>query len=193
MSSCVENEAAYEAAILRNIRANARKTFLKRDRAEEVVNWMANTAHRSDFAASLWDAYQTYGKLTDKQFAAVLKCVDTTAARKAEWETKRMEIAALGKYVGEAGGKLALENVKVEAVLTVDARAFSYYDRASQEIYLLRDADGNRLVFRTKAEVGIAKGDVVNLTAKVKEHKDFRGEKQTVINRAKFVKVEVAA
>jgi hypothetical protein len=191
MSSCVENEAAYEAAIVRNIRNNARKTFMKRDRAAEVVNWIADG--RSEFAASLWDAYQTYGKLTDKQFAAVLKCIDTAAAKKAEWEAKRMEVAALGQYVGEAGGKLALENVKVEAVITVAAPRFSYYDRDSQEIYLLRDAAGNRLVFRTKAEVGIAKGDVVNLTAKVKEHKDFRGEKQTVINRAKFAKVEATA
>jgi len=191
MSSCVENASAYEAAIVRNIRANARKTFLKRDRAHEVLNWIHSG--RSEFAVSLWDAYQTYGKLTDKQFAAVLKCIDTAAAKKAEWETKRMEVAALGQYVGEAGGKLALENVKVEAVITVAAAAFSYYDRDSQEIYLLRDANGNRLVFRTKAEVGIAKGDVVNLTAKVKQHKDFRGEKQTVINRAKFVKVEAAA
>jgi hypothetical protein len=58
MSSCVENEAAYEAAIVRNIRANARKTFLKRDRAAEVVNWIAD-------GRSEWDAETLREKPSD--------------------------------------------------------------------------------------------------------------------------------
>jgi len=188
--SYIENEAAYEAAISRNIRANARKTFMKRDRAQEVVEWVYNS--RGDFATSLMNSFDTYGKLTDKQVAAVLRCIDTTAAKKAEWEAKRLEIAALGSFVGAEGGKLALNNVKVEAVIVINATRFSYYDRDSQEMYLLRDEAGNRLIFKSKAMVEIAKGDVVNLTAKVKAHQEFRGEKQTLINRAKFVKVEVA-
>lgn len=191
MSNMIQNEAAYEAARNRKILANARKTFLKRDRAQEVVSWLYNA--RGDFAASLLGSYNTYGKLTDKQFDAVLRCIDTAAAKKAEWEAKRLEMAALGSFVGAEGGKISLNNVKVEAVLTIDAARFSYYDRDSQELYLLRDEAGNRLVFKTKAMVEIAKGDTVNLTAKVKAHQEFRGEKQTLINRAKFERVEVAA
>ena len=190
MSNMIQNEAAYEAARNRNILANARKTFLKRDRAQEVVSWLYNA--RGDFAASLLGSYNTYGKLTDKQFDAVLRCIDRAVAKKAEWEAKRLEMAALGSFVGAEGGKISLNNVKVEAVLTIDAARFSYYDRDSQELYLLRDEAGNRLVFKTKAMVEIAKGDTVNLTAKVKAHQEFRGEKQTLINRAKFTKVEAA-
>jgi hypothetical protein len=188
--SYIENHSAYDRAVRRNIVNNARKTFLKRDRAQEVVSWLYNA--RGDFAASLLDSYNTYGKLTDKQFDAVLRCIDTAAAKKAEWEAKRLEMAALGSFVGDEGGKISLTNVKVEAVLTIGARSFSYYDRDSQEMYLLRDEAGNRLVFKTKNFIGVEKGDVVNLTAKVKAHQEFRGEKQTLINRAKFAKVEAA-
>lgn len=181
----IENHAAYDRAVRRNILNNARKTFMKRERAQDVVNWL-HTA-RGNFAASLLESLNTYGKLTDKQFAAVLRCIEGDAARKAEWESKRQEAAAQSLYVGEQGKRIRLENVKVEAVLTVEATRFSYYDRAEQEVYLLRDAQGNRLVWRSKKyDVGIAKGDVINLVATVKEHKEFRGERQTVLSRPRF-------
>lgn len=188
--SYIENHAAYDAAVRRNIILNARKTFMKRDRAQEVVNWIYSA--RGEFAGSLAESLDNYGKLTDKQFDAVLRCIERDAAKKAEWEAKRLEMAALGSFVGDEGGKISLTNVKVEAVLTIGARSFSYYDRDSQEMYLLRDEAGNRLVFKTKNFISVEKGDVVNLTAKVKAHQEFRGEKQTLINRAKFAKVEAA-
>ena len=186
--SYIENEVRYEAAIRRNIRNNALKTFMKRDRAQEVVSWLNNA--RGEFAQSLASAFNNYGKLTDKQFAAVLRIIDTAPQRKAEWEAKRIELAAKSAFVGAIGSKISLKNVKVESVITTAARRFSYYDRAEQEVYLLRDEAGNRLVFRTKANVELAKGDTVNLTAKVKNHTVFRDEAQTVISYAKFAKVE---
>lgn len=187
MYGYIENEAAYERAIRRNIVNNARKTFMKRDRAQEVVNWVYSA--RGEFASSLAYSLDTYGKLTDGQFAAVIKCIDKAAVRKAEWEEKRMLEAAKSNFVGTEGGKISLTNVKVEKVMTVSAPAFSYYDRDSQEIYLLRDEDGNRLVFKTKKEMDIQQGDVVNLTAKVKRHSEYNFEKQTLINYAKFTVV----
>ena len=181
----IENHSAYDRAVHRNILNNARKTFMKRERAQDVVNWL-HTA-RGNFAASLLESLNTYGKLTDKQFAAVLRCIEGDTARKAEWESKRQEAVAQSLYVGEQGKRIRLENVKVEAVITVEATRFSYYDRAEQEVYLLRDAEGNRLVWRSKKyDVGIGKGDVINLVATVKDHKEFRGERQTVLSRPRF-------
>ncbi len=181
----IENHAAYDRAVHRNILNNARKTFMKRERAQDVVNWL-HTA-RGNFAASLLESLNTYGKLTDKQFAAVLRCIEGDAARKAEWESKRQEAASKSLYVGEEGKRIRLENVQVEAVITMEATRFSYYDRDEQEVYLLRDADGNRLVWRSKKyDVGISKGDVINLVATVKAHKEFRGERQTVLSRPRF-------
>jgi hypothetical protein len=187
MYGYIENEAAYERAIRRNIVNNARTTFMKRERAQEVMNWVYSA--RGEFAASLANSLETYGKLTDGQFAAVIKCIDNAAVRKAEWEAKRMVEAAKSNFVGSEGGKISLTNVKVEKVMTVDAPAFFYHDRNSQEIYLLRDEDGNRLVFKTKKEMDIQQGDVVNLTAKVKRHSEYNFEKQTLINYAKFTVV----
>lgn len=186
----VENEAAYERAIMRNIRNNARKTFMTTPRANEIVNWLADNCSRSDFANSLFNAFETYGKLTEKQAAAVIKCIDTAAARKAEWAAKRMVEASKSEFVGTEGSKISLNNVKVEKVLTISAMAFSYHDRTSQELYLLRDEAGNRVIFKTKKEINVEAGMVVNLTAKVKSHTIYNGEKQTNINYAKFTVVD---
>jgi hypothetical protein len=191
MSKYIEHEAAYEAAISRNIIGNARKTFMKRERALDVVNWL-HTA-RGNFAASLLQSLENYGKLTDKQFAAVIRCIEGDAVRKAEWEARRQEAAAKSLYVGEVGKRINIHNVKVEAVITMAATRFSYYDRDEQEVYLLRDTDGNRLVWRSKKyDVGIAKGDVVNLVATVKAHQEFRGELQTMLSRPRFEMVTPA-
>ena len=193
MGSTIADPHAYERAKRRNILNNARTTFMKRPRAQEVVEWIWAHSARNSFAASLSESMSNYGKLSDKQFDAVLRCIERDAAKKAEWKAKRLEMAALGSFVGTEGGKISLSNVKVEAVLTIDAPAFFYRDRNSQELYLLRDEAGNRLVYKTKNFISVEKGDVVNLTAKVKAHQEFRGEKQTLINRAKFERVEVAA
>ncbi len=189
MPGFIENEAAYEAATRRNIINNARKTFMKRERALDVVNWVHSS--RGSFAASLSESLINYGKLTDKQFAAVLRCIDRDAEKKAEWETKRLEAASRSQFVGTVGEKLTLTNVTVEAVLTVDAAQFSYYDRASQEIYLMRDEAGNRIVYRSKADLDVQKGDIVNVTGRVKAHNNFRDENQTLLTRAKFSRVEI--
>lgn len=189
----IENEAAYESAIRRNIRANARKTFLKREGAAEVMNFIYSK--RGNFFESLADSLSTYGKLTDKQFEAVKRCMAQDAERKAEWEVKRQAQAALSNPVGGVGDKIRLEGVKVEKILTVSAMRFSYYDRDSQEIFLLRDAEGNRLVYKTKKEQFyqgqdelVQEGDVLTLKAKVKAHTEFRGEQQTQLGYVKFEK-----
>ena len=184
----IQNESAYEAAIRRNIINNAAKTFMKRPRAVEVVDWLNWST--SSFAASLLDSLHTYGKLTDKQFDAVLRIMEQDAERKARWEQKRQEMAAASNYVGVKGQKLTLENVVVEAVIVISKPQFSYYDSTEQQMYLLRDQEGNRLVHRPSSWSNIAKGDVVRISAKVKDHTEYKGEKQTILW---YAKVELQA
>jgi hypothetical protein len=57
----------------------------------EVVNWLnANTSF--DFAVSLKNSLYKYGSLTDKQIAAVQKCIDRNAVRQIEREKDATEI-----------------------------------------------------------------------------------------------------
>lgn len=88
----IEYPDAYEAAIKRNIRNNAYKTWRKTtERADEIERWVdCNGGDGSNsFSDSLFNALNSYGKLTPKQCAAVLKCIDGCEERKAKWAAKR--------------------------------------------------------------------------------------------------------
>lgn len=103
----IENQAAYDAAVLRNIKANAYKTFSNKERAHEVEHWLFENSGKSSFAKSLLDALHTYGKLTDKQYDAVCRSIDTAEQKRKEWEAKRAAEAATlpplkeGRYIIE--------------------------------------------------------------------------------------------
>jgi len=87
----IENPEAYSNAIKRNIIANARKTWFKTvERADEIEMWLnCNGGDGSNsFADSLGNALNDYGKLSQKQGAAVLKIIDGNIAKKAEWAAK---------------------------------------------------------------------------------------------------------
>ena len=89
--SHIENEAAYESAIKRNIIQNAFKTWIKStERAEEINTWLAINCGKSEFAKSLDKAlHQDWGKLSENQCEAVLKCIDGQAERQAKWDAKQ--------------------------------------------------------------------------------------------------------
>jgi hypothetical protein len=88
----IEYPEAYEAAIKRNICNNAYKTWRKTtERADEIEHWVnCNGGDGSNsFSDSLFNALLSYGKLTPKQCAAVLKCIDGCEERKAKWAAQR--------------------------------------------------------------------------------------------------------
>jgi hypothetical protein len=89
----VEYPDAYEAAIARNIKANAQKTFFKTyPRANEVLNYLDQQAEKGNlFANDLLTAFERYGKLSPKQMQAAERGMDNAAKRLAEWKAKEAE------------------------------------------------------------------------------------------------------
>ena len=89
-------------------------------------------------------------------------------------------------YVGEEGERSLFANLTYEDVFTVDT---AYGDL---DIMKFRDPDGNLLVWKTSSAVWkpgadrvlLDIGDTVDMVATVKEHSEYRGEKQTVVTRA---------
>ena len=195
----VENESAYQAAIKRNILNNARKTWeAKTPRFAEIElaldagriytdNRYGLCDYKDNFIGSMARALDSFGKLTEKQSAAVLKNIDTREQRRAEWEAKRVEIAANSKHIGEVGKRVQFEGVVVESVITVDKPKFSYYDIDFKDIIKMRDTDGNALVWITTSFHELKSGDTINIKATVKELSAFRGEAQTVLTRVKVI------
>ncbi len=105
----------------------------------------------------------------------------------------------MGGYIGTIGGKVTAE-VKVINIFEYQEYKFSYYG-VSRYIYTMQDDDGNVLVYKTSAYlafktgeigecgcpvvIGIRRGDKIRISGTVKDHGEYKGTKQTVLQRVR--------
>lgn len=85
------------------------------------------------------------------------------------------------QFLGTVGSKLGAtvaELVNSKVVSTV------YGD---MEILTFKDIDGNTIVWKTSPKDDLKIGMVVQINGIIKDHSEFRGDKQTVITRAKII------
>jgi hypothetical protein len=193
-TSHIINEDAYDAAVKRNILANARKTFLATvPRAEEIIfavgaGYSDNGKYAEGFMGSMAYSLDTYGKLTPAQCAAVLKGIDARATRKAEWADQKAALNASRVHLGTVGAKLTVTITIAHMVVLEGIYGTSF-------LYICEDADQNVVIYKgTSATFSFTadgavrvKGDSLTVTATVKEHGVRDGVKQTVIQRPKVI------
>ena len=189
-SPIIENPVAYENAVKRNIIANANKTwYAKTPRASEIDEALnAGRMHNAygnisgyveGFIGSMAEAYDKYGKLTEKQSEAILKGIDARAARKAEWADKKAVVDATRAFVGTVGEKITI-TLKVVHIVELDGSFGTIY------INICEDADNNTIIYKGNAKGFPNKDETATITATVKEHGVRNGVKQTVIQRPKL-------
>ena len=193
-SATIENPAAYEAAIHRNIIANAQKTWAKNTpRSGEIQNALNagrdGQNYEESFIGSLAKAFDSYGKLSEKQSAAILKGIDARQAKKAEWASKDVELNAQREFLGVVGEKVTL-TLTIKKVIVWDSNFGTQY------LYILEDAQQNVVIYKGNAKVFYTDesgeyrklGSTVTVIATVKEHGVRNEVKQTVIQRPKLSK-----
>jgi hypothetical protein len=209
--SHVEHPEAYAQAVRANIIGNAQKTWRKNTLDHAVIEAFISTGrdveihgvvYSDNFVGSLAKAFDTYGKLTEKQSAAVLNMIVKADERRAAMTKAIEEQKARSAHLGVENERVQLK-LHVDKVVEVEVQKFSYYDSSTMYIYLMRDEAGNRIVYKTKAVLGLSvKGDDFNqffpvlekadieLKATIKAHAEYKGEKQTIIQRAKVTLIE---
>lgn len=84
------------------------------------------------------------------------------------------------QHVGEAKQRLKFGQCKVIGARRVE----TYYGMT--HIYRFLTAEGNVLTWFATSEQKLAEGEVINLTGTVMKHDDYKGVKQTVVNRCKM-------
>lgn len=216
----IEYPHLYEAAIRRNIVSNAQKTWRKSNPdtcvaietfliAGRVECARQEIAYTDNFVGSLAKAFDTYGKLSEKQGNAVVKIIADSQKRQVERQLAIEAQKARSEFLGVASEKITTR-AYVEAVLIVDAPKFSYYDSASALVYLMRDEKGNKLVYKSKSALrfkfsygknapdswndwgyDIQTGMTIDFTATIKCHAESKGEKQTNVQRVKVSGLEL--
>lgn len=103
-------------------------------------------------------------------------------------------------YLGNVGDKITA-TVTLKGIYEYETR-FAY-TTTTHYIYNMQDADGNVIVWKTTTIMGIEtgdsdywysikRGDVIEITGRVKEHSEYKGTEQTVIQRAKCKLIEKA-
>jgi hypothetical protein len=206
----IYDEVAYNNAIHRNIIGNAHKTWLKADERHEVVyeylrgflpidrkNWKP-VKFIEKMAKSL---FCDFGKLSPKQVDAVIKYQADTLARREAFIKAVEEQKVRSVFLGVENERREFK-LHVDKVVEVEVQKFSYYDSSTMYIYLMRDEAGNRIVYKTKSLFGLnIKGDNfdqflpvlektdIEIKATIKAHAEYKGEKQTIIQRAKVTKI----
>jgi hypothetical protein len=191
----IYNEAAYASATRARIISNAMKTFAATYAADfqDIMEFLSTgevysyggCSYKDNFAGNLAHAYFTYGKLTERQVAAVLKCVATQKERKAEWAAKDAEKAATAEYVGVVG-KRSEFTLTVKWVVAIDGVYGTSY------LHICEDAAGNSVTYKGTAHFA-DKDETVTCVATVKDHGVYKGKKQTIIQRPKLVNTEALA
>ena len=129
-------------------------------------------------------------------------------AKRAEWERKEAQrkaeeekrIAeekarkAISQYVGNVGDKYNAE-VTYEGSAHFEVKCFRGYGTETMYVHFFKDADGNKLVWKTTSTLGkwldngdwlhYEEGDTVTLKGTIKEHKEKKNKKQTALTRCK--------
>jgi hypothetical protein len=188
----IEYPTLWKAARKRNIIANARKTWTANTvRANEIVEAIdagrsydgyGNVSYKEGFMGSMASALDNFGKLSPKQCEAVLKGIDTRAAKKAEWVSEKAALDAKRDHVGTVGQKVTMTLTVVHLVVLEGMYGTTY-------IHICEDADQNVVIYKGNSSAIPGKGHTVTVIATIKEHGVRDGVKQTVIQRPKSVEV----
>ena len=165
----------YYPAIVQYKIANARKS--------RAIKWLAEVEDRkalvdfmfassNNFVQKMVNSYQEWGGLTPGQEAAVRKAMGQVAERKAAFRTAD----AASKFIGEVGKRQEF---------TLTLRAYTSFDGdfGMVHIHILKDAEGNVVVYKGSKHLDGNIGDTLTGKATVKAHNVREGVNQTLISR----------
>ena len=108
-------------------------------------------------------------------------------AREAE-EQRIREQKAKSNHVGQVGDKIDVDAI-LEKSAWYEIPSFRGFGTDTMHVYTFRDAAGNALVWKTSKGLGIESGCNVHLKGAIKEHNEYKDEKQTILTRCKVEEV----
>lgn len=109
------------------------------------------------------------------------------AREKAEREAEEARIKAekaKSQHVGEIGDKLNFNGVYVRSG-SWKQRAFNGYGTTTMYVHTFKDDDGNVFIWKTQNGVNLESGEAVFIKGTVKNHTEYKDEKQTELTRCK--------
>lgn len=145
--------------------------------AMKLLTWISELSPESDYEQNLKVIAQMF-LIKPKHFGYIASIPAFYARHMGKLEQKKAELVekAKSQYFGTQGKR---ENFK----LTLEKKFFFDTEYGRMAIYRFRDEKGNMAVWKTSSWADIEDGETVEVRATVKEHKEYRSEKQTVLTR----------
>lgn len=164
---------AAEAAAAEAVKADSLAAY------GDVVEGMRKHEAADTFLADLLRKFEQAGKLSEKQVEAARNTIARLEARAAE--------RAASQFVAEVGKRIEVI-VTVERIIPIPCGCSGtrHYCFGPRSIYLLRDDNGNRLVYKGGSHIASA-GVTVLVKATVDGHESYKDENQTIIARPKVL------
>ena len=180
----------------------------------EAWKWTGWTCYKCGGTGKVWSKWiertpEYQAKLDAKREAKREAHRAEEEAKRAEWERKEaqrkaeeekrkaeeMARKAISQYVGEVGKRITI-NVTYLGSAHFEVNSFRGYGTETMYVHTFKDESGNKLIWKTSKGIGTwldngewlkhEEGEPVEITGTVKEHKEYREEKQTALNRCKL-------
>lgn len=144
---------------------------------EEITQWLEskfNNGYCSDYISNCYIAWNLqYSEY--KHFSLIASLIYTYLKEKVNSDTTQ--------YVGNVGERITIVVDSSRVLYKKDNSYKSYYAEPTN-VWEIRDSNGNTFIWSTTTEF-IDIGDTIIAT--IKEHKEYKGVKQTVITRGKLI------
>ena len=150
---------------------------------EYTPEYAAKLEARRQARAAKWEA--EHAEEIAKQKAEAEAKRQAEEARKAEEEARIKAEKAISQYIGNIGDKVEIKAVYLYSA-HFEVRNFSGYGFETMYIHGFKDAAGNKLVWKTSKHLSIRQDKEVTIRGTVKEHSEYKDERQTVLTRCKI-------
>lgn len=171
-------------ATLRRMKADERQAIWKRQREEQAAAFRVHNVDliksaepwmHIEFIASVINRGLEGGYVSDKAYLAVLKCIADMV--------ERDRLQAASQHVGRVGERLS-RKVKVQRVRHFDRPAYAAEWR-SETVWVVTMLDGDNVLVSKSTSFAPKEGAELSIKATVKAHDEYKGTKQTVVQRVK--------
>ena len=133
-----------------------------------------------------WEAEQARLDAERAKFEA--ERAEREAAERAEREAEEARIKALkaiSQHIGQIGGKVEFKGTYIKTG-SWEQKSFSGYGMTTMYIHTFKDADGNVFTWKTQNGVHFEYGENVIVKGTIKNHSEYKDEKQTELQRCKI-------
>ena len=141
-----------------------------------VISWINNNTSKTEFIINLQSMMQFTG-LKPNHFGYIAGAV--VSYNKSVSDTIKNKITYNNEYVGNIKDRMIF-TVKLLNIHSIDG----YYGTTFIHIFI--DDKNHNIIWFASKDCGYNVGDQFNMKATIKDHKEYKGIKQTVINRPTF-------